>query len=52
MIADYYASLKAPVKEVIWFEESAHYSWFEESERFNSILEKKLLALSSRQVLK
>ncbi|MBO0953160.1 alpha/beta fold hydrolase [Fibrella forsythiae] len=48
VIADYYASLQAPLKELIWFDDSGHYSCFEESEKFNSILKKKLLPLISQ----
>jgi pimeloyl-ACP methyl ester carboxylesterase len=48
LVTDYFASLQAPLKEVIWFDKSAHHACFEESEKFNSILEKKLLPLSSQ----
>lgn len=47
VIADYCTSLQAPVKEVIWFEESAHHLCFEEPQRFHDLLKKKLLPISN-----
>ncbi|MVM37897.1 alpha/beta fold hydrolase [Spirosoma sp. HMF3257] len=43
VVADYCASLQAPVKEVIWFEESAHHLCFEEPQKFHAILKEKVL---------
>ncbi|WP_425290955.1 hypothetical protein [Spirosoma linguale] len=42
VVADYCASLEAPVKEVIWFEESAHHLCFEEPQKFHDLLKEKL----------
>jgi proline iminopeptidase len=39
LAADYYQSLQAPVKTLVWFEESAHAACWEESEKFNAFLE-------------
>ncbi len=50
VIADYGASLQAPVKEVIWFEESAHYLCFEEPQKFHALLREKLLGAKSDTV--
>lgn len=50
VIADYGASLQAPVKEVIWFEESAHYLCFEEPQKFHALLREKLLGTISDTV--
>ena len=43
--ASYLDSLKAPVKRVIWFEESAHNPPFEEPARFNAVLRAELSAI-------
>ncbi|WP_461067332.1 alpha/beta fold hydrolase [Spirosoma horti] len=43
VVADYYTSLQAPVKEVTWFEESAHHLCFEEPQKFHALLKEKLL---------
>lgn len=34
--AQYFASLRAPAKKLVWFEDSAHNAPFEEPERFNA----------------
>jgi pimeloyl-ACP methyl ester carboxylesterase len=47
--ADYSASLTAPSKEVIWFEESAHHACFEEFEIFNALVQAKLLPLGTQR---
>lgn len=38
LVEDYYNIIDAPYKELIWFEESAHFPFYEESEKFNKIL--------------
>ena len=43
VVADYFAYLQAPVKEVIWFEQSAHHLCFEEPEKFHDFLREKLV---------
>jgi pimeloyl-ACP methyl ester carboxylesterase len=40
---DYFASLDAPAKDLIWFEHSGHNPWVNESERFVAVLEDLLL---------
>lgn len=39
----YYESIKAPLKELIWFENSAHFPQWEEPEKFHSILKNKII---------
>jgi len=38
VVLDYYEIVKAPVKEVIWMNESAHFCYLEETENFIDIL--------------
>ncbi len=38
LIEDYYNTLNAQEKELIWFDDSAHFPFYEESEKFNEIL--------------
>ena len=38
-----YHYLKAPKKELIWFEKSAHFPCFEEAEKFNTLMVDKVL---------
>jgi hypothetical protein len=38
--SEYFDALRAPAKERIWFEESAHNPPFEEPERFNDVIRK------------
>lgn len=42
-IENYFDILEAPKKELVWFEESAHFPQFEESNKFNELLISKLL---------
>ncbi|QHV94315.1 alpha/beta fold hydrolase [Spirosoma endbachense] len=42
LVANYYNSLQAPFKELIWFEESAHLPCWEEPQKFNALLQEKL----------
>jgi pimeloyl-ACP methyl ester carboxylesterase len=39
LIEEYYSRLEAPDKELVWFEESAHFPFFEESEHFAQEME-------------
>lgn len=43
LVEEYYDVLDAPVKEIVWFENSAHFPFYEESERFNRTIVEKLL---------
>lgn len=43
LVADYYESLQAPSKELIWFEESAHAPCLEEPQKFNTLLIERVL---------
>ncbi|GAB3180533.1 hypothetical protein GCM10027291_48300 [Telluribacter humicola] len=52
LAADYYNSLQAPFKELIWFEESAHSACWEESDKFNALVMEKLLPAKSEGVPK
>lgn len=38
LVEEYYKKLKAPKKELYWFEESAHFPHFEEPDKFTEIL--------------
>ncbi len=38
LIKQYFDSIQAPKKEIIWFKESAHFPFFEEPKKFDSIL--------------
>lgn len=38
LIEEYYNHIKAPKKELIWFEESAHFPQFEEVDKFNALM--------------
>ena len=38
LVEDYMEVLDAPYKEIIWFENSAHWIPFEEPEKFNDVL--------------
>lgn len=40
----YFLKLKAPRKELIWFERSAHNALYEESAKFNDLMVRKILA--------
>lgn len=45
----YFRTIEAPCKRLVWFERSAHNPPFEEPERFDSIMIKDVLPLSSGQ---
>jgi pimeloyl-ACP methyl ester carboxylesterase len=45
LVKDYFLKLKAPRKELIWFEESGHHPMYEEPEKFDRILIEKLLPI-------
>lgn len=47
--AEYFEQLKAPQKELVWFEQSAHSPCFEEPGKFNRLIVEKLLRSRSRQ---
>ena len=46
LVEAYYYYLKAPYKELIWFENSAHSPLYEESDLFNQILIQQILSLT------
>ncbi|MBO0952123.1 alpha/beta fold hydrolase [Fibrella forsythiae] len=52
LVADYYESVKAPHKELIWFDESAHLLCWEEPQKFNALVKEKLGTSSSSEDLK
>ncbi|WP_247237983.1 alpha/beta fold hydrolase [Telluribacter sp. SYSU D00476] len=52
LVADYYESLQAPYKELIWFEESAHAACLEESDKFNALVMEKLVPENNKGVPK
>ncbi|HHX59959.1 MAG TPA: alpha/beta hydrolase [Epulopiscium sp.] len=43
LVNQYYERIKAPKKELIWFEKSAHFPQWEEPKRFHTILRDKIL---------
>jgi pimeloyl-ACP methyl ester carboxylesterase len=43
--AGYFETLRAPFKQLTWFEHSAHNIPFEEPERFNRVLTEKVLPM-------
>ncbi|HHT97359.1 MAG TPA: alpha/beta hydrolase [Clostridiales bacterium] len=43
LVSQYYESIKAPKKELIWFEKSAHFPQWEEPKRFYTILRDKIV---------
>jgi pimeloyl-ACP methyl ester carboxylesterase len=49
LVEDYFNVLQAPVKELIWFEHSAHNPMGDEPEKFKALLREKLLPLVQPQ---
>ena len=47
LVEQYFDVLDAPKKEIIWFDNSAHFPFLEEPEKFNTMLVEKFLGLSS-----
>jgi pimeloyl-ACP methyl ester carboxylesterase len=45
LVEGYFKVIKAPVKELIWFEHSAHNPMGDEPEKFKALLREKLLPL-------
>jgi esterase/lipase len=45
LVEKFYNQLKAPQKELIWFEESAHSPNYEERKKFDNVMVKKILPL-------
>jgi pimeloyl-ACP methyl ester carboxylesterase len=43
LIKSYYDSIQAPHKQLIWFYESAHFPFYEEPEKFDSLMIKEIL---------
>jgi pimeloyl-ACP methyl ester carboxylesterase len=46
LVEDYFNRIEAPLKELIWFERSAHNPMGDEPQRFKTLLREKLLALT------
>lgn len=44
LVKEYFNILKAPSKELIWFENSAHFPFYEEPQKFNEIMINKVLS--------
>ena len=44
LVEQYYEILDAPIKEIIWFEKSAHFPFYEEADKFNDVLINRVLA--------
>lgn len=45
LAAKYFEKLKAPAKELVWFENSGHYAFFEEPNKFHAVMREKVLPL-------
>ncbi|MGH4137094.1 alpha/beta fold hydrolase [Clostridium sp.] len=43
LVHDYYESIKAPKKDLIWFEKSAHFPQWEEPKKFHTLLKDKII---------
>ncbi|RTR36848.1 alpha/beta hydrolase [Shewanella canadensis] len=46
LIEQYYDVLSAPTKEIIWFENSSHFPFYEEPQKFNEMVVQKFLSSS------
>lgn len=44
LVKEYFDILKAPSKELIWFENSAHFPFYEEPQKFNDMMINKVLS--------
>lgn len=40
---EYFNAIEAPNKELVWFEKSAHFPFYEEPEKFNKVMKEKIL---------
>lgn len=49
LVQEYFDSIKAPEKELIWFENSGHNPMNDEGERFKRLLREKLTAVKERE---
>jgi proline iminopeptidase len=49
LILEYKQTIKAPQKEVVWFENSGHFPFFEEPKKFDEELVQRLLPLAGRE---
>jgi pimeloyl-ACP methyl ester carboxylesterase len=49
LIWDYYESIKAPHKEFIWFDNSGHFPFFEEQQKFANELVRRVLPLANNR---
>jgi proline iminopeptidase len=47
LVEDYIKSITAPAKELVWFENSGHFPFFEEKERFADEMVRRILPLGS-----
>jgi pimeloyl-ACP methyl ester carboxylesterase len=46
---EYFKVLKAPQKEIIWFEHSGHNPWVDESEKFMEVIVNQILPETMQQ---
>jgi pimeloyl-ACP methyl ester carboxylesterase len=49
LVEDYFNTISAPEKELVWFENSGHNPMGDEPERFKSLLREKLSAIAERE---
>ena len=50
LTADYFETIDAPCKRLVWFEQSAHYPPFEEPQKFERVLIEQVLPLARTRV--
>src|SRR5207253_11106448 len=46
VIADYVQTINAPQKEIVWFENSSHFPFYEEKQKFTDELVQRVLPLA------
>jgi pimeloyl-ACP methyl ester carboxylesterase len=47
LVVDYTKTISAPQKEVVWFDDSGHFPFFEEQQKFKDALVQRVLPLSN-----
>jgi len=49
LVEDWFDKVKAPVKELVWFENSGHNPLFDEPDKFKAILKEKFLEIAKKE---
>ncbi len=52
LVQDFYDSIQAPDKDLVWFEHSAHGPLGEEPEKFKALIREKFLAIACKEETK